>query len=488
MVSVTPQFGFCLESSCERFSTTPTNHLLEPFSKPTGKWAWLAGRPFKETEILYGEIHIPELSLKKATVNCGDGENQESVVYLSQSFAGNHKQLPRELAVRKRALQECSDIIPPMIGLYRHTSGFSINLEAPHSCFWIEASPDMPYTLKTMCVEALQRVHRSGVLHGSLSLCKVLISPNATVSIYDFRTSRLTFELPNILKDVQLATQDDMDREMAQFKRDLRYNPAFPENMGFFSGLKREAQELFRKRPSNSKLFVIPGVGYQELADTLDAFSSLVGTMSALPYTVSLKRRHPDPEDLAPPPKRQTPPPMDRRHNRPSSRDESEEDDTSTAVNSPTGSVAGDNSSEAIISLDYIPSESPLPTHASLPEADTAHILASIPSSLEPTNSLVGSSELPSEILELLEIPRIVVTPPEGSVFPVVELEEKEFPSLKTFLRAHKRALEAAGEEAWSTDSDSSSESSSPEASTSQDVSQRPTKRRKTSGNSSSSS
>ncbi|KAJ3813676.1 hypothetical protein F5876DRAFT_4922, partial [Lentinula aff. lateritia] len=65
--------------------------------------------------------------------------------------------------------------VPHVIGIFTGPGAINVAMEPPHSSFWIEASTDMPLSLKERCVDAIAQIHSCGVFHGDIQLRHILI-------------------------------------------------------------------------------------------------------------------------------------------------------------------------------------------------------------------------------------------------------------------------------------------------------------------------
>ncbi|THU94836.1 hypothetical protein K435DRAFT_560368, partial [Dendrothele bispora CBS 962.96] len=70
-------------------------------------------------------------------------------------------------------------VVPYIISLFTAPGFINVAMEPPHHSFWIEASTDMPLILKQRCVEAFEKLHACGVLHGDVELRHMLIGGDA---------------------------------------------------------------------------------------------------------------------------------------------------------------------------------------------------------------------------------------------------------------------------------------------------------------------
>ncbi|KAL0950946.1 hypothetical protein HGRIS_007698 [Hohenbuehelia grisea] len=112
-------------------------------------------------------------------------------------------------------------------------------MEPPHPCFWIEASADMPRVLKRRCIEAFQKIHAQGVLHGDVEVRHMLIGADARVTIIDFQASRAL--VPNEAVELKQASPEDLRMEMRKVKFKLDYEDSRAVEM------RRRARYLERR-------------------------------------------------------------------------------------------------------------------------------------------------------------------------------------------------------------------------------------------------
>ncbi|KAJ7275317.1 hypothetical protein B0H12DRAFT_1086722 [Mycena haematopus] len=155
--------------------------LQEAIYKPHGKWAYAAGLPFRESE--------PSLALYKLQLKSLQGR-----------------------------------VVPTIINVYSCLGAVDVAMEPPHHSFWIEASADMPHVLKKRCVEAFEKLHSAGVLHGDIELRHMLFGGDARVTIIDFQASRALEPNPEV--GLAAATPDELRLEMRKVKFKLDYEDA----------------------------------------------------------------------------------------------------------------------------------------------------------------------------------------------------------------------------------------------------------------------
>ena len=87
----------------------------------------------------------------------------------------------------------------------------------------------MPDVLKHRCVEAFEKLHAQGVLHGDAELRHMLISADAKVTIVDFKAAATCVPLENVdMEEVGLrkATPEEFRLEMRRVKFKLDYDGA----------------------------------------------------------------------------------------------------------------------------------------------------------------------------------------------------------------------------------------------------------------------
>ena len=112
------------------------------------------------------------------------------------------------------------DVLPWIIGVHVLPGAISIAMEPPHHSFWVEAAADMPTVLKQRCIEAFEKIHERGVLHGNVELRHMLIGGDGKVTIIDFQMSRAL--VPN--SDMLLpAESEELALEMRRVKYKLDY-------------------------------------------------------------------------------------------------------------------------------------------------------------------------------------------------------------------------------------------------------------------------
>ncbi|KAJ7102202.1 hypothetical protein B0H15DRAFT_317840 [Mycena belliarum] len=197
--------------------------LQKSIYTPHGKWAWVAGLPYKDSErsILLSSGVMCSAFLRTGTI--GD----QPVKYISKVWATKQKWhgFFSELALYKVQLKSLQGrVVPAIINVYSSAGAVDVAMEPPHHSFWIEASADMPHVLKKRCVQAFEKLHAAGVYHGDIELRHMIIGGDARVTIIDFQASRAL--VPNSAVQLAAATADDLRMEMRKVKFKLDYEGA----------------------------------------------------------------------------------------------------------------------------------------------------------------------------------------------------------------------------------------------------------------------
>ena len=111
------------------------------------------------------------------------------------------------------------DVISPVLDVHVNCSGVHIVFQVPDPRAWCQAAPRMPVILKERIIQAYQKIHCRGVLHGAVSLSNIIVSSMGKVTLFDFSESRAL--RPNGV--VPEATPDDLLRELQSVKSILAY-------------------------------------------------------------------------------------------------------------------------------------------------------------------------------------------------------------------------------------------------------------------------
>ena len=150
------------------------------------------------------------------------------------------------LYMRREYLRDLQgDIIPMLVSVQLNETHAVQVFDWPHHGVWIEAYTDMPDALKRRCIETLDRLHVTGVLHGDIKLSNILIGKGCRVMITDFSKSRASVPVPEI--GLQQAQADDFRKEMWRLKCILDYeNPRQGEGAKVQRTSSRQRKEIFK--------------------------------------------------------------------------------------------------------------------------------------------------------------------------------------------------------------------------------------------------
>ena len=133
------------------------------------------------------------------------------------------------------------------MGVYTRPGKIDIAMDLPHPVFWMEASASMPVVLKDRVVEAFQKLHERGVVHGDVALRHILIGADARVTLIDFQTSRA--EEPNEELGLDMAYPGEKDLEMRRVKFLLNMDSARRKEFGKSkAALRRSARNKRREQ------------------------------------------------------------------------------------------------------------------------------------------------------------------------------------------------------------------------------------------------
>ena len=126
-----------------------------------------------------------------------------------------------------------------------NVDGTTIAMEPPHHIFWIEASPEMPECLKQRCIQAYEKIHAQGVLHGNVELQNMLIGGNGKVTIIHFENARVL--VSDNADIVPRAEFGEFAMEMREVKYKLDYDGARQKEMDKLGrSLTRQSTEMMR--------------------------------------------------------------------------------------------------------------------------------------------------------------------------------------------------------------------------------------------------
>jgi hypothetical protein len=102
------------------------------------------------------------------------------------------------------------------MGVYTSPGKIHIAMDLPHPVIWMEASASMPVVLKDRVIEAFQKLHERGVVHGAVALRHILIGADARVTVIDFKLSRA--DEPNEELGINRAYPGEKDLEMRRVR------------------------------------------------------------------------------------------------------------------------------------------------------------------------------------------------------------------------------------------------------------------------------
>lgn len=116
------------------------------------------------------------------------------------------------------------ECVPRLIAVRCGSDRFNLGFEIPHQTFFIEASADMPETLKRRTINVLERLHAQGVCHSDLNLENILIGADGNIYIFNFHHARYIIEQPVVF--LERANLADFMWEMRRLKFKLDYENA----------------------------------------------------------------------------------------------------------------------------------------------------------------------------------------------------------------------------------------------------------------------
>ncbi|KAF9068024.1 hypothetical protein BDP27DRAFT_1295571 [Rhodocollybia butyracea] len=199
---------------------TGLSDLFRQLYAPSGKWKWTSGHNILDEESRFLSAGAMCSTYYKKGKVAG-----RQLSYICKSWKTNKewdKAFYSELALYKKQLRPLQgQCVPNIIGVFSAPSALNVAMEPPHSSFWIEASTDMPLSLKERCLDAFVNIHSRGVFHGDIELRHMLIGGDAQVTIIDFQESAALE--PNAKVFLRPATPGDLRREIRKVKVKLDY-------------------------------------------------------------------------------------------------------------------------------------------------------------------------------------------------------------------------------------------------------------------------
>ncbi|KAH9004406.1 hypothetical protein EDB86DRAFT_3072719 [Lactarius hatsudake] len=199
----------------------PDDLVFRILYKTHGKHAWMNGRTIEGVKVLkwLGEGIMSSAHIKSGNIRkrCRDGWESVTFNYICKTWdmskMGQWDGFYSELALYKSSrylLPLQGDVVPHVMGVYTGPGKIDIAMDLPHPVFWMEASASMPVVLKDRVVEAFQKLHERGIVHGDVALRHILVGADARVTLIDFQASRA--DDPN--EDLGLAATYPGEKEL----------------------------------------------------------------------------------------------------------------------------------------------------------------------------------------------------------------------------------------------------------------------------------
>ncbi|KAK1223784.1 hypothetical protein PQX77_013308 [Marasmius sp. AFHP31] len=212
----------------DRISSTPSplsqktasSPTFSPLYSPSERWKWILDSPIVDVD----EAFLSDGAVCSAFLNTAQvGEKQFKYISKRWPVLIDWKgRFYSELALYKKHMKDLQgDVVSSIITVLDGPATLNVAMEPPHHSFWIEASSDMPLVLKDRCVEAFEKLHARGVLHGDVELRHMLIGGDGKVTIIDFQQSRALEPIPDVR--LERATPAELRREMRKVKVKLDY-------------------------------------------------------------------------------------------------------------------------------------------------------------------------------------------------------------------------------------------------------------------------
>ncbi|KAL0580287.1 hypothetical protein V5O48_001704 [Marasmius crinis-equi] len=201
-------------------SASPTTVHSQVLYAPPEHYKWILDHPIVDVDqVFLSDGAMCSAFLKTSRV----GEKQMKYIskcwHVINEWRGSFFS---ELALYKKHMKELQgDVVPTIIAVLAAPAALNVAMEPPHHSFWIEASTDMPLVLKDRCVEAFEKIHARGVLHGDVELRHMLIGGDGKVTVIDFQESRALVPIPDL--HLKATTFEEMRMEMRKVKVKLDY-------------------------------------------------------------------------------------------------------------------------------------------------------------------------------------------------------------------------------------------------------------------------
>ncbi|KIK71216.1 hypothetical protein GYMLUDRAFT_33352 [Collybiopsis luxurians FD-317 M1] len=218
--SSTPETDVSSSIETDTTECISSSDLLQTLYIPHGKWEWARDHSIVDEQSRFLSsgamcstfFKIGRLATREVKYIC---KSWQTSMHWENAFYS-------ELALYKKQLKPLQGkCVPHIINVYTGPAALNVAMEPPHSSFWIEASADMPLSLKKLCVDAFTEIHARGVFHGDIELRHMLIGGDAKVTIIDFQESAALE--PNEKVHLKLATAADLRKEMRKVKVKLDY-------------------------------------------------------------------------------------------------------------------------------------------------------------------------------------------------------------------------------------------------------------------------
>ncbi|KAF8337512.1 uncharacterized protein EI90DRAFT_2659230 [Cantharellus anzutake] len=154
--------------------------------------------------------------------------------------------------------------VPHIISVQTIPGGYlTVNCELLSVNGWSDAHPDGKFISqekKKRILEAYHRIHKQGVLHGSVSLHNIAISDDSRVHILDFRKSRALVSCRAV--GLYSCTQEELDFEMRYVRFILDWNGAKRKEkemwMGDSAGSQKQWLAADKARLQRSPTNIVP--------------------------------------------------------------------------------------------------------------------------------------------------------------------------------------------------------------------------------------
>ncbi|KAF5368349.1 hypothetical protein D9758_002429 [Tetrapyrgos nigripes] len=203
-----------------------SEHASKTLYQPSGKWEWIKDLPLVDKESTF----LSDGAMCNAYIKKGEIGGKE-ITYVCKSWRTSVEWdggFYLEMGLYKTHLRPLQGVVVPyIISLFTAPGLINVIMEPPHHSFWIEASTDMPLVLKQRCVEAFEKLHERGVLHGDVELRHMLIGGDARVTLIDFQESGALVPVGGL--EMRRVSEGELKRELRKVKVKLDYPGAREE-------------------------------------------------------------------------------------------------------------------------------------------------------------------------------------------------------------------------------------------------------------------